>query len=92
MNIVRQTRAVRPKSGRPTYDLGSTTCARSIKHLWRRSMKKRFVSIALLTCGLLCANSVIQAQAPVRALTSQAPVLPMNVQVSVRATIFRTVV
>jgi hypothetical protein len=43
-------------------------------------MKKRIVSITLLTCGLLCKSSVIQAQAPVRALTSQAPILPMNVK------------
>ena len=33
-----------------------------------------------MTCGLLCKPNVIQAQAPVRALTSQAPVLPMNVK------------
>jgi hypothetical protein len=43
-------------------------------------MKKRIVSITLLTCGLLCKPSVIQAQASVRALTSQAPILPMNVK------------
>ncbi len=42
-------------------------------------MKKRIVSITLLTCGLLYKPSVIQAQAPVRALTSEAPILPMNV-------------
>src|SRR5260370_16678590 len=53
--------------------------ARSIKNPWRRSMKKRIVSITLLTCGLLYKPSVIQAQAPVRALTSEAPILPMNV-------------
>jgi hypothetical protein len=43
-------------------------------------MKKRIVSIALLTCGLLYKPSVIQAQAPARTLTSPAPVLPMNVK------------
>jgi len=43
-------------------------------------MKKRIVSITLLTCGLLYKPSVIQAQAPVRALTSQAPILPINVK------------
>ena len=43
-------------------------------------MKKRIVSITLLTCGLLYQPSVIQAQAPARALTSPVPVLPMNVK------------
>src|SRR5713101_7949251 len=54
--------------------------ARSIKNPWRRSMKKRIVSITLLTCWLLYEPGVIQAQAPVRALTSQAPILPINVK------------
>jgi hypothetical protein len=43
-------------------------------------MKKRIVSMTLLTCGLLHEPSAIQAQAPVRALTLQARVLPMNVK------------
>ncbi len=43
-------------------------------------MKKQIASITLMICGLLYKPSVIQAQAPVRALTSQAPILPMNVK------------
>jgi len=43
-------------------------------------MNKRIVSITLLTCGLLYKPSVSQAQAPVRALTSPAPILPMSVK------------
>ena len=43
-------------------------------------MKKRIVSITLLTCGLLYKPSVFQAQATARALMSPAPVLPMNVK------------
>src|SRR5260370_7018554 len=43
-------------------------------------MKKRIVSITLLTCGLLYKRSVPQAQAPVSALTAEAPILPMNVK------------
>src|SRR6266436_8418475 len=43
-------------------------------------MKKQIASITLMICGLLYKPSVIQAQAPVRALTSEAPILPMNVK------------
>ena len=43
-------------------------------------MNKRIVLITPLTCGLLYRPGVIQAQAPVRALRSQAPILPINVK------------
>jgi hypothetical protein len=43
-------------------------------------MKKRIMSITLLTCVLLYNPGIIQAQAPARALTSPAPLLPMNVK------------
>jgi len=80
MNTVRQTPAACPNSCRLTYDLDSTKCVLPIRHLWRRSMKNRIVSITLLTCGFLYKPSVIQAQAPARTLTPPGPVLPMNVK------------
>jgi hypothetical protein len=80
VKTVRQTLAACPKSCRLIYDLDSTKCALPIKHLWRRSMKKRIVSITLLTSCLLYEPAFMYAQAPAKALTSPAPVPPMNVK------------
>jgi hypothetical protein len=43
-------------------------------------MKNRIVTVALLMCVFFCDASVMRAQAPARASTPQAPILPMDVK------------
>ena len=43
-------------------------------------MKNRIVSITLCACALLYEPAFAQAQAPATALTSQTPLIPMNIK------------
>jgi hypothetical protein len=46
----------------------------------RALMKNRIVSIGLVSCLFFCHESVIRAQVPPKASTSEAPVLPMEIE------------